>query len=70
MDGFQLAIHAIGDRANTEALDAIDELAADLPGDRRWRIEHAQVVDPGDIARFASWASSRRCSRSIRPATG
>src|SRR5690606_2498437 len=32
--------------------NAIEELSADYPGDRRWRIEHAQVVDPADIARF------------------
>jgi predicted amidohydrolase YtcJ len=54
MDGFQVAVHAIGDQANAEALDAISDIAADLPGDRRWRIEHAQIVDPADIARFAS----------------
>jgi predicted amidohydrolase YtcJ len=53
MDGFQVAIHAIGDRANTETLDAIDELSATYQGDRRWRIEHAQIVDPADLARFA-----------------
>ncbi|MEO6152197.1 MAG: amidohydrolase family protein [Croceibacterium sp.] len=52
MDDFQVAIHAIGDAANAEALDAVDELSADYAGDRRWRIEHAQVVDPADIARF------------------
>ncbi len=52
MDGFQPAIHAIGDAANREALDAIEELSEDFSGDRRWRIEHAQVVDPADLARF------------------
>lgn len=52
MDGFQVAIHAIGDAANAEALAAIDQLAQDFPGDRRWRIEHAQVVDPADIPLF------------------
>ena len=52
MDGFQTAIHAIGDAANREALDAIEELSKDFSGDRRWRIEHAQVVDPADLARF------------------
>ncbi len=58
MDKFQVAIHAIGDAANAEALDAITDLTADLatnvPGDRRWRIEHAQIIDPIDIPRFAS----------------
>ena len=53
MDKFQVAIHAIGDAANAEALDAIADLSRDLPGERRWRIEHAQIVDPADIARFA-----------------
>jgi predicted amidohydrolase YtcJ len=53
MDGFQVAVHAIGDAANAEALDAITDLSGDFPGDRRWRIEHAQIVDPADIARFA-----------------
>jgi predicted amidohydrolase YtcJ len=52
MDNFQVAIHAIGDAANAEALAAIEELSDDYKGDRRWRIEHAQVVDPADIHRF------------------
>ena len=52
MDKFQVAIHAIGDAANAEALNAIADLTADLPGERRWRIEHAQIVDPLDIPRF------------------
>lgn len=53
MDNFQLAVHAIGDAANAELLGAIEELAATYTGDRRWRIEHAQIVDPADLARFA-----------------
>ncbi len=53
MDGFQFAIHAIGDRANRQVLDAIDEMAASFKGgDRRWRIEHAQVIDPADLPRL------------------
>lgn len=52
LDRFQLAIHAIGDAANADLLDAIDELAPTYTGDRRWRIEHAQVVDPADMAKF------------------
>ena len=52
MDGFQVAIHAIGDAANAQALDAIEELAHTYKGDRRWRIEHAQIVDPADLPRF------------------
>lgn len=52
MDGFQVAMHAIGDKANAQALDAIEALADTYKGDRRWRIEHAQIVDPADIPRF------------------
>lgn len=51
MDGFQVALHAIGDRANQQALDAIETLS-DTYKDRRWRIEHAQIVDPADLPRF------------------
>lgn len=52
LDKFQLAIHAIGDAANSEVLSAVDELSGTYDGDRRWRIEHAQIVDPADIAAF------------------
>lgn len=52
MDNFQIAVHAIGDKANADVLDAIDELSLTYKGDRRWRIEHAQVVDPADLPRF------------------
>ena len=50
MDNFQVAVHAIGDQANAQLLDAIEELAETYKGDRRWRIEHAQIVDPGRSA--------------------
>ncbi len=50
---FQPAVHAIGTAANAEALNAIHEIAENFPGDRRWRIEHAQIVDPADIPLFA-----------------
>ena len=53
MDGFQVAVHAIGDKANAEVLSAIDALADTYKGDRRWRIEHAQIVDPADLPKFA-----------------
>jgi hypothetical protein len=53
MDGFQVAVHAIGDAANAQVLDAVEELSATYQGDRRWRIEHAQIVDPADLPRFA-----------------
>ena len=52
--GFQLAFHAIGDRANRIALDVFEAvLKANGPRDRRNRIEHAQVVAPEDFPRFA-----------------
>tara|TARA_R110002072_G_scaffold9518_9_gene45931 strand:+ start:1325 stop:2977 length:1653 start_codon:yes stop_codon:yes gene_type:complete len=50
--GFQVAIHAIGTAANADALSAVHEIADSFPGDRRWRIEHAQIVDPADIPLF------------------
>jgi predicted amidohydrolase YtcJ len=53
--GFQLAFHAIGDRANRVALDVFEAVAkANGPRDRRDRIEHAQLVAPEDFPRFAS----------------
>jgi predicted amidohydrolase YtcJ len=51
--GLQVAIHAIGDRANSLILDIFERVsAANGPRDRRWRIEHAQHLRPADIARF------------------
>jgi predicted amidohydrolase YtcJ len=52
MDGFQPAVHAIGDAANAEVIGAVEELADAYKGDRRWRIEHVQIVDPADIPRL------------------
>jgi predicted amidohydrolase YtcJ len=52
MDHFQVAVHAIGDRADAQVLSAIEEVAPSYSDDRRWRIEHAQIVDPADIPRF------------------
>ncbi len=52
MDGFQTAIHAIGDAANAEVIGAVEELAETYPKDRRWRIEHVQIVDPVDLQRL------------------
>jgi hypothetical protein len=53
--GFQLAFHAIGDRANRIALDAFAAAAkANGARDRRDRVEHAQIVAPADFARYAS----------------
>ena len=51
--GFQLIIHAIGDRANALVLDIFERLAAERgTRDRRPRIEHAQVVREPDKRRF------------------
>jgi predicted amidohydrolase YtcJ len=53
--GFQIAFHAIGDRANHVALDTFAAVvAANGPRDRRDRVEHAQVVAPDDLARFGA----------------
>lgn len=52
LDKFQVAVHAIGDEANMAVLSAIEDMSQTYIGDRRWRIEHAQVVDPADIVRF------------------
>lgn len=51
--GFQVATHAIGDAGNAQAISTYEQLSKKYPGDRRWRIEHAQVVDPADISRLA-----------------
>jgi hypothetical protein len=52
--GFQINFHAIGDRANRVALDVFEAVAkANGPRDRRDRIEHAQIVAPEDLSRFA-----------------
>ncbi|EAQ29259.1 Predicted metal-dependent amidohydrolase with the TIM-barrel fold [Erythrobacter sp. NAP1] len=52
LDNFQTAVHAIGDAANEDVLLAIEELSTSYKGDRRWRIEHAQIVDVDDLKRF------------------
>jgi predicted amidohydrolase YtcJ len=51
--GGQVAVHAIGDAANAQVIAAFEALNSTRPGDRRWRIEHVQVVDPADIPRIA-----------------
>ncbi len=52
--GFQLCIHAIGDRANREVLNVYEETFKAHPDkkDLRWRIEHAQHLSAADIPRF------------------
>ena len=53
--GFQVGTHAIGDRANRIVLDAYQQAfeAFPLAKDTRFRIEHAQILAPSDIPRFA-----------------
>ncbi|HEX6761707.1 MAG TPA: amidohydrolase family protein [Gaiellaceae bacterium] len=52
--GFPVGVHAIGDRANREALDAFEQTrAAWEPLGLRQRIEHAQLLAPEDVGRFA-----------------
>jgi len=52
--GFQVWTHAIGDRANRTTLDAYEKaLEGVKPADPRPRIEHVQILAPGDAARFA-----------------
>ena len=52
--GLQFCVHAIGDRANREVLDIFARSFKSNPDkkDLRWRVEHAQHLDPVDIPRF------------------
>ena len=57
--GIQVETHAIGDLANRFILDEYEAALKDVPpaerkvADPRWRVEHAQIVNPADIPRFA-----------------
>ena len=52
--GFQVSTHAIGDRGNRNALDAYQAALDAVPTpDARLRVEHAQIISPEDIPRFA-----------------
>jgi len=57
--GIQVETHAIGDRANRLILDLYEQAFKAVPPNARkireprWRVEHAQIVDPADIPRFA-----------------
>jgi predicted amidohydrolase YtcJ len=51
--GFQIATHAIGDAANAQIIATYEQLSRKYGRDRRWRIEHFQIVDPVDIPRLA-----------------
>jgi predicted amidohydrolase YtcJ len=52
--GLQTGVHAIGDAANRQVLDAYEQALADYPDNPgRHRVEHAQILSPEDIPRFA-----------------
>ena len=52
--GFQVCVHAIGDRANTLVLDAFERALRRTPRpDHRLRVEHAQILAEADVPRFA-----------------
>ena len=53
--GFQVCTHAIGDSANAVVLKWYGELLEGV-NDKRWRIEHAQVVDSSDFALFQQYS--------------
>lgn len=50
--GFQIAIHAIGDAANAQVISTYEWLNGKYGTSRRWRIEHAQIVDCADLPRI------------------
>ncbi len=53
--GLQVCMHAIGDEGNSLVLDWMDKAFAAVPSsDRRWRIEHSQILHVEDIPRFAA----------------
>ncbi|HVW87813.1 MAG TPA: amidohydrolase family protein, partial [Bryobacteraceae bacterium] len=53
--GFQVNTHAIGDAANRAALDAYGDVLKG-PNDKRFRVEHAQVISPDDFAKFKKYS--------------
>ncbi|HKT61757.1 MAG TPA: amidohydrolase, partial [Gemmatimonadales bacterium] len=81
-DGFQIHVHAIGDRAIRMTLDALEKVAAaNGPRDRRPGIAHLELIDPADIPRFrrlgvvanfqARWANGDEyLTRMTEPALG
>ncbi len=54
-NNFQVAVHCIGDDANRQVLKIFGELL-EGKNDRRWRIEHAQVIHPDDFKLFAKYS--------------
>jgi predicted amidohydrolase YtcJ len=67
MDGFQVAVHAIGDKANGVLLTTIDDLSHTYHGDRRWRVEHAQIIDPADWPLVTRIAANGGIVASMQP---
>ena len=53
--GFQMNTHAIGDSANRLLLDIYGEVLKEK-NDKRWRIEHAQIINPADMAKFGKYS--------------
>ncbi len=53
--GFQANTHCIGDSANRFILNTYGKYLQG-PNDRRWRIEHAQIVSPGDVPKFGKYS--------------
>jgi len=53
--GFQVNTHAIGDAANRAAIDAYGDVLKG-PNDKRFRIEHAQIVSPEDFVKFQKYS--------------
>ena len=55
-NNLQLCVHAIGDRANREVINIYaEQIQNDKTKDHRWRVEHAQHVNPVEIPRFKEW---------------
>ena len=60
--GFQVHMHAIGDRAVRNSLDAVEAaLRTNGAGDRRHHVAHIQVVHPDDVPRFAALGAVANC---------
>ena len=55
-NNLQLCVHAIGDRANRETINLFaEQIQKNKSKDHRWRVEHAQHVNPTEIPRFKEW---------------
>lgn len=55
-NNLQLCVHAIGDKANREVINIFaQQIEKDKNKDHRWRVEHAQHVNPAEIPRFKEW---------------